>query len=92
MKQQLKNKTMKNTMYCKKIYLDYTDKDYNDIVIDVTYDFYLGTEGDWDVQGTPDIVEIESVINTNTNKEIIETLSSAELEWIEDEILQTISE
>ena len=79
-------------MYCKKIYLDYTDKDYNDIVIDVTYDFYLGTEGDFNVQGTPDIVEIESVINTNTNKEIIETLSSTELEWIEDEILESISE
>jgi len=83
---------MKNTMYCKKIYLDYTDKDYNDIVIDVTYDFYLGTEGDWDVQGTPDFIEIDSVINTNTNKEIIETLSSTELEWIEDEILESISE
>jgi len=83
---------MKNTMYCKKIYLDYTDKDYNDIVIDVTYDFYLGTEGDFDVQGTPDFIEIDSVINTNTNKEIIETLSSTELEWIEDEILKSISE
>ena len=83
---------MKNTMYCKKIYLDYTDKNYNDIVIDVTYDFYLGTEGDFDVQGTPDFIEIDSVINTNTNKEIIETLSSTELEWIEDEILKSISE
>lgn len=83
---------MKNTMYCKKIYLDYTDKDYNDIVIDVTYDFYLGTEGDYDVQGTPDFIEIESVVNTNTNKHIMDSMSSTELEWIEDEILQTISE
>ena len=79
-------------MYCKKIYLDYTDKDYNDIVIDVTYDFYLGTEGDYDTQGTPDFIEIESVVNTKTNKHIMDSMSSTELEWIEDEILQTISE
>ena len=83
---------MKNTMYNKKIYLDYTDKDYNDIVIDVTYDFYLGTEGDFEVQGTPDFIEIESVLNTNTNKQMMDSMSSTELEWIEDEILESISE
>ena len=75
-----------------KIYLDYTDKELNDIVIDVTYEFYLGDEGDYDTQSIPDWIEVTSVLNCNTRKEIIQDMTFDELDYIEDEVMNKIQD